>query len=57
LFKQANDHLHDHLDKLVLCIKRKEEVFFDTYTNARTILDLGSRKKVPEDEVIELIND
>jgi hypothetical protein len=39
--------------QLVLRIKRKDEVFFDTYTNARTILDLGSRKKVPEDEVIE----
>ena len=40
LFKQASDHLSDHLDKLMNRIARKEPVFFDTYTNARVILDL-----------------
>ena len=54
LFKQASDHLSDHLDKLVNRIARKEPVFFDTYTNARVILDLGGgRKKVETPEVFE----
>ena len=53
LFKQASDHLSDHLDKLVNRIARKEPVFFDTYTNARVILDLGGRRKVETPEVFE----
>ena len=54
LFSKASAHLSDHLDKLMQRIKRKEPVFFDTYTNARVILDLGSgRKKVETPEVFE----
>lgn len=53
LFKKASDHLSDHLDKLVSRIARKEPVFFDTYTNARVILDLGGRRKVETPEVFE----
>ena len=54
LFKQVSDHLKDHLDKLMNRIARKEPVFFDTYTNARVILDLGGgRKKVETPEVFE----
>jgi len=45
LFGKANDHLRDHLDKLMTRIKRKEPVFFDTYTNARVIIDLGGGRK------------
>jgi hypothetical protein len=41
LFKKANEHLSEHLDKLVTRIKRKEPVFYDTYQNARVIIDLG----------------
>jgi hypothetical protein len=41
LFRKANDHLGEHLDKLVTRIKRKEPVFYDTYQNARVIIDLG----------------
>jgi hypothetical protein len=37
LFRKANEHL----DKLVTRIKRKEPVFYDTYQNARVIVDLG----------------
>jgi len=54
LFQQANEHLRDHLDKLVTRIKRKEPVFFDTYTNARVIQDLGGSRKpeVSEEAVL-----
>jgi hypothetical protein len=45
LFKKANDHLNDHLDKLVMRIRRKEPVFYDTYQNARVIVDLGKGRK------------
>lgn len=45
LFKEATDHLNEHLDKLMRRISRKELVFFDTYTNARVIHDLGGRSK------------
>jgi hypothetical protein len=45
LFKKANEHLSEHLDKLVTRIKRKEPVFYDTYQNARVIIDLGGGKK------------
>jgi hypothetical protein len=45
LFKKANDHLNDHLDKLVMRIRRKEPVFYDTYQNARVIIDLGKGRK------------
>lgn len=45
LFKQASDHLNEHLDKLVMRIKRKEPLFYDTYQNARVIIDLGGGKK------------
>ena len=54
LFNQANDHLREHLDKLMDRIRRKEPVFFDTYTNARVILDLGAgRKKETPSELME----
>ena len=54
LFSKASAHLSNHLDKLMHRIKRKEKVFFDTYTNARVILDLGSgRKKMETPEVFE----
>lgn len=45
LFNQANEQLREHLDKLINRIQRKEPVFFDTYTNARVILDLGAGRK------------
>ncbi len=45
LFKEATDHLNEHLDKLVRRIRRKEQVFFDTYNSARVIYDLGGRSK------------
>jgi hypothetical protein len=45
LFREITDHLYKHLDKLVGGIKRKEPVFFDTYTNARVIHDLGKGPK------------
>ena len=45
LFSKASAHLSNHLDKLMHRIKRKEPVFFDTYTNARVILDLGAGRK------------
>ena len=54
LFSQASAHLSTHLDKLMQRIKRKEPVFFDTYTNARVIFDLGAgRKKEAVPEVFE----
>ena len=54
LFNQANEQLREHLDKLMNRIQRKEPVFFDTYTNARVILDLGAgRKKATPPEVFE----
>ena len=49
LFKEITDHLDEHLDNLVGRIKRKEPVFFDTYTNARVIHDLGKRPKPKRD--------
>lgn len=53
LFSKASKHLSTHLDKLMQRIKRKEPLFFDTYTNARVIIDLGSRRKVESPEVFE----
>lgn len=49
LFSEITDHLYKHLDKLVGRIKRKEPVFFDTYTNARVIHDLGKGPKKKRD--------
>jgi hypothetical protein len=45
LFGRANDHLSGHLDKLMTRIQRKEPVFYDTYTSARVIVDLGGGRK------------
>ena len=45
LFQQGNDHLNNHLDKLVTRIKRKEPKFYDTYQNACVIIDLGGGRK------------
>ena len=53
LFSKASTHLRDHLDKLMRRIKRKEPVFYNTYTNARVIIDLGSRSKVEAPELME----
>ena len=53
LFSKASAHLRYHLDKLMQRIKRKEPVFYDTYTNARVIIDLGSRSKVEAPELME----
>ena len=51
LFKQITDHLKDDLDNLMNRIKRKEPEFYDIYTNARVIHDLGkSPKKKRDDE-------
>jgi hypothetical protein len=50
LFKEITKHLDEHLDKLVGRIKRKEPLFFDTYTNARVIHDLGKRPRKKDEE-------
>lgn len=51
LFTQNSEHLNEHLDKLMRRVRRKEPVFFDTYTNARVIHDLGAgpKKKGPKE--------
>lgn len=45
LFKQTSDHLNEPLDKLVMRIRRKEPVFYDTYQNARAIINLVKGRK------------
>jgi len=45
LFKKANDHLNDHLDKLVMSIRLRESESYDTYQNACVIIDLGKGRK------------
>ena len=45
LFKQGDDLRKSQLDKLMVSYKNNESVFYNTYQNARNIVDLGSRRR------------
>lgn len=53
LFKKTSEYLRDHLDKLMMRVRRKEPVLYDAYTNARVIVDLGGEKKKEQEAVLE----
>jgi len=49
LFKQGDNILKNRLDKLMVSYQNSEPVFYQTYQNARNIVDLGARRQaVPE---------
>lgn len=45
LFAQTDELLKERMDKLVLWYKDTHPTFFNTYTHARNIIDLGGGKK------------
>jgi hypothetical protein len=44
LFREADDLLRNQLDKLMLRFKKKSPEFYNAYTNARKVVDLGGGK-------------
>lgn len=44
LFREADDLLKNQLDKLVLRFKKTNPEFYNSYTNARKVVDLGGGK-------------
>ena len=45
LFQQGDDFLKSQLDKLMVSYQNSEPVFYQTYQNARNIVDLGGRRQ------------
>lgn len=51
LFEEADTLLKDRLDKLIFRFQDLQPKFFDTYTNARIIRDLGKGRKIAKETV------
>lgn len=53
LFKEVDTLLKKQLDKLLSRLAESQPEFYQTYKNARVILDLGTRSKKPKEGEVE----